>query len=375
MRTALSRGKPDRVPVALVADFDFYCKAAGRPLWEFEYGDSISRATIQRDAHLRFPDNDFLLCWTGLSKTAIASRRVVVEAGRAHLEWAETGEREPIAPRNTAADWSERGYGLTSQTGWERPIEREEEIEQMLGEPPTTESVLESGIYEPIRLLRQDLGDGAYLAVALHGIFPATIDAMGGFERGMLALREKPKLFRTVIEHLAHRRTSNLEAAEKQGVDAAWLGGYLEGADLISPEVWREVALPGHRIQVEAARRLGLQVLFWFLGDAMPLLHDLAELGIDGLVLEQPRRGYCSDPAEVRRAVGKAFCVYGWNWELDFINDRRESISREVERQICSAGMDGAFIMGTTYLTSEAKLEAVDYFCREVARVSREVGY
>ncbi len=36
MRTAIAGGKPDRVPIAMVADFDFYCKTAGRPLWEFE---------------------------------------------------------------------------------------------------------------------------------------------------------------------------------------------------------------------------------------------------------------------------------------------------------------------------------------------------
>jgi len=139
--------------------------------------------------------------------------------------------------------------------------------------------------------------------------------------------------------------------------------------------VWRDVVLPGHQIQVAAAREHGLQVLFWFLGDCIPLLGDLLDLGIDGLVIEQGRRGYSSDPVEVRRMVGGDMCVYGWNWELDFVNDRRENITREVERQISGAGADGAFIMGTTYMTSEAKLEAVDHFCEEVVRVSGEAGY
>ena len=78
MRTALDRGKPDRVPIAMVAEFDFYCKAAGRPMWEFEYGDNAARAAIQRDAHLRFPDNDFICCWAGIDRETAASRRVVM---------------------------------------------------------------------------------------------------------------------------------------------------------------------------------------------------------------------------------------------------------------------------------------------------------
>jgi hypothetical protein len=190
----------------------------------------------------------------------------------------------------------------------------------------------------------------------------------------MVLLHDNPGLLRSVVERLARRRTATVEAGAHAGADAAWIGGYLEGADLIAPAIWREVALPGHRIQVADARRHGLQVLFWFLGDCLPLLDDLVELGIDGLVVEQDRRGYSSDPVEIRRRVGRNVCVYGWNWELDFIEDRRDNITREVERQMRGAGADGAFVMGTTYMTSEVQLEAVDHFCREVVRMSREAS-
>lgn len=81
MRIALARGKPDREPIAMVGDYGFYCRAAGRPMWEFECGDNASRAAIQREAHLRFPHNDFMMCWTGLSRREIAARRVVMQDG------------------------------------------------------------------------------------------------------------------------------------------------------------------------------------------------------------------------------------------------------------------------------------------------------
>jgi hypothetical protein len=298
-----------------------------------------------------------------------------MEQGKPYLEVMDSGERTPIAARKTAAIWDGGPHRLTSQYGQEQPVRSEADIPRVLGPPPTAQSLLDGGLYDPLRLLRRELGDRAYIATPAHGVFPIAINAMGGFEEGMIALRERPHLFRAVVEQIALHRSVRLEAAASLGADAAWIGGYLEGADLVSPQVWREVALPGHRIQVQAARANGLQVLFWFLGDCMPLLRDLAELGIDGLVVEQPRRGYSSDPVRVRQEIGSAFCVYGWNWELDFIRDRRERITGEVERQIRGAGLDGAFIMGTTYLTSEASLGAVDHFCREVVRVSREAGY
>ena len=376
MRTALAGGKPDRIPVAMVADFDFYCKAAGRPLWEYEYGDNAARAAIHKAAHLRFPENDFIYCWTGVSHARAAALRVVMAEGQPYLEQVATGEREPIQPRPTASLWTAgRGEGPTSGSGYTEPITRIADIEGALGPAPTAGSLLEMGLYDPHEYLRREVGDRAYISVAAHGIVPAAIDALGGFERGMLAMHENPGLVRAVVEAMAVRRSVPIEAAAQKGVDAAWIGGYLEGADMVSPRVWREVALPGHRYQVEVARKCGLQVLFWFLGDCMPLLDDLVGLGIDGLVIEQDRRGYSSDPVEVRRRVGKSLCVYGWNWELDFIHDRRGSITREVERQIRGAGAEGAFVMGTTYMTSEVDLGAVEHYGREVVRVSREVGY
>jgi uroporphyrinogen-III decarboxylase len=260
--------------------------------------------------------------------------------------------------------------------GLKNPPENERDIEKALGKPPDIGALLNSNRLNTFKTSRQELKDEAYLTVDAGAVFYGAIDIMGGFNEGMTALIEKPQLVRSLVEQLALWHCPIVEAGAKAGADGAWLGnaGY-EGAELISPEMWREVALPGHRIQVEHAHECGLQVLFWFLGDCMPLLDDLVELGIDGLWLEQGRRGYSSDPGEIRQRVGNAFCVYGWNWELDFIQANYENITREVERQIQHAGRDGAFIMGTTYLTAEADLKAVEHYCHEIVRMSEEVGY
>lgn len=375
MRRTVAREKADRIPVAMVADFDFYCKAAGRALWEYEYGDNAARAEIHKQAHLRFPESDFIYCWTGVSRKTAASRRVVMVDGQPFLEWTQTGEREPIRMRTTAAVWHAGSAAKsTSQSAYAEFIACEADIDRILGPVPTPESLLEAGIYEPIELLRRDLGDRAYISVAAHAIVPATIEALGGFERGMLAMHENPSLVRKVVEAMAIRRSVPIMAAAQQGVDCAWIGGYLEGADMISPKIWREIAFTGHQYQVNIARQCGLQTMFWFLGDCMPLLDYFVELGIDALVIEQDRRGYSSDPVEIRKRIGNDLCITGWNWELDFINNRRENITRELERQIHGAGTDGAFIAGTTYMTSEVELGAVEHYCREVVRLSPKHG-
>jgi uroporphyrinogen-III decarboxylase len=387
MRVAIAGGKPDRIPVAMVADYDFYCKAAGRPMWEYRYGDDAARAAIHREALARFPANDFIHCWGamphdftsiwgGVPKTAASTRRVVMVEGQPFVERTDTGERTPIPPRATASHWpGGAGEPTTSQSSYPGCITREADIARVLGPVPTLEELLALDLFGLPGIVRRELGDRAYISAGICATVPEAIDALGGFESGMLAMHESPALVRAVAEAAAIRKSVQVEAAATRGVDAVWIVACLEGADMISPKVWREVALPGHRLLVETARKHGLQTLFWFLGDCLPLLEDFVGLGIDALVVEQGRRGYSSDPVEIRRRVGRELCVYGWNWELDFIEDRRDNITREVERQIHGAGTEGAFVMGTTYMTSEASLGAVEHYAREVVRVSREVGY
>jgi hypothetical protein len=375
MRTALARGKPDRVPIAFIGDPDFYAKAAGRPLWELEYGDNEAVTQIKRDAFLRFPHNDYLHV-RGHTRNRVASRRLVMVDGKPYVEHTCTGDLTAIRPRKTATYWGEPGHQEPTSRGWDPPVRSEADFAWALGPKPTPDELLASGEFEPMIALRRYFGDDAYMTAGIGAwIYSSALAMMGGFECGLVALHERPGVFRALVEQLAERHCVHLEASASIGADAALLGAELQGADIISPQAWREVVLPGHRVLVERAHSLGLQVLLWFLGDCMPLLDDLVELGVDGLWLEQDRRGYCADPVAVRKRVENEICVWGWNWELDLINDDRGSITRNVERQIRGAGADGAFIMGTTYLTSEAHLEALDHYCAEVLRVSREVGY
>ncbi len=180
MRTAIAGGKPDRIPVAMVADFDFYCKAAGRPMWEYEFGDNAARAAIHREAHLRFPENDFIYCWGGVPSAQAARRRVVTVEGQPYLEQTATGERTPIVPRPTAADRPTRwGEPTTSQSTYAERITCEADIDRVLGPVPTAQELLVRDMFEPHEILRRELGDRAYISVAAHAIVPDAIEALG----------------------------------------------------------------------------------------------------------------------------------------------------------------------------------------------------
>lgn len=370
MHLVLEGGKADRIPVALVTDSDYQCQAAGCDHREFRHGTNQERAEIQRRFWLRHQDNDCLLCWSGLSRRRARQHKLTREGNGYFLTDATTGEKSEVEAWQTAAN-PHRG---PSSSGNATPITCEQDIPTVMGPRPTAQQLLDAGVCDTLEALTDTLGDRAFLAFPAHGVFPGTVDYLGGFERAMEAVVAQPRLVAAVVEEIAWRCVARIQAAATFGPDAIWQSAYLEGADLISPAAWRELVLPGHRIMVREAKRLGLKVLFWFLGDCMPLLEDIVQLGVDALVVEQPRRGYSSDPGEIRRVVGQRLCVYGWSPELPMINGDKAAIARAVESQIRAAGLDGGFVMGSTYLTNEVACETVDYFASEVARLSREIA-
>jgi uroporphyrinogen-III decarboxylase len=109
--------------------------------------------------------------------------------------------------------------------------------------------------------------------------------------------------------------------------------------------------------------------VLWFLGDCLPLVEDIARAGYDLLHIEQDRRGYSSDPAEFRKRIGTDLCITGWTYELDMINDNREAISHTIRHQIETAGQEGAFIYGSTFIGADVAPETVDFMYEEVRRI------
>jgi len=369
MRLVLEGGKADRVPIALIADYDYQCQAAGYDDREFRYGDNETRAEIQRRFFLRHEANDFLLCWSGVDRKVARSRKLTRQGDRYFVTDLTTGAIHEVEKWKTAANPHRQRTSLGVAT----PITCEADIGRILGDRPSPEQILASGCFDPLEILMKALGDTAFLVFAGGAVFPPTVDYLGGFDRAMEAIVTNPSLVAAVVEEIAHHNVARIRAGATHNPDCVWLSAYLEGADLISPKHWRELVLPGHRILVREAKRLGLKVLMWFLGDCMPLLEDIVELGIDGLVVEQPRRGYSSEPGEIRRIVGKRMCVFGWSPELAMIKGDRDEISKTVEMQIRAAGLDGAFAMCSTYLTNEVTCETVEFFCNEIVKVSKEV--
>ena len=298
---------------------------------------------------------------------------MIQEAGRRWFLDPVTGDRHELPalgdpPWTAFVQSHAHELGLVMAESDKTVVQSLEDIDRHM--PPVLSSAdfIAQGYTDLTRAMIATIGQDTFIATGYFGLFPDARYSLGGFEPAMLALASDTALVEAILDRHLARYVEEIEAYAQVGADGMWMRAYYEGADLISPATWRRVLYPRHKAFCEACHRIGTRAILWFLGNCLPLSEDIAAAGYDLLYVEQGRRGYSCDPTEIRKRVGNDLCITGWTWEHDMIRDDRGAISVTVRDQIESAGRDGAFIYGTTFLTAEVSSDTVDFMCREIDR-------
>jgi hypothetical protein len=373
VKIALQGGKPDRVPFLLECDYDYMAKAAGREPWEYRYADTLESARIHEACYQRHP-SDLWKCWAGPSKSRLRRREIHRDKQGVFYVDLVTGRRFAIDRLGQLLDQDGRPVSLNkdgepydatawlASSGYPRPVETQDDIEELLGPVPPPDFWIEDGFLSNLEYLLPRYGHTHFLMFCLNTIFADMLDLFGGFQEGLIALYKKRALVHTALETVVQWKLSRLRAGAALGAPGAWMIEYTAGADIISPDTYREFVFPYERAIIQEAHRLGLLIYLWYLGDVMPLLPDIGRLGVDALFPEQGRKGYEVDIVEIRRQLGDEICLIGFNDEQDLIDGNTEALKREIGRQIEGAGRNGAFMMGTTIVTEEVSLQNMDAY-------------
>jgi len=385
VQIALAGGRPDRVPFAPEIDYDVIAIAAGREPWEFTHCSAVERAEMTAIFHLRY-DSDLWLCWGGPSYKRQSEREIVRQGDTVYYLDKRTGRRyridrlgdlhteddttvvlgdsgEPIAERE-AAIWVAGGP-------YPRAVEVESDIEELYGPVPPPEHWLEDGHLSAVEYLLPRYGQTHFLSFSTNTIFADALDLFGGFQEGLIALHTKRDLFHKALEHIVEWKKSRIVAGARLGAPGIMPIEYCAGADTISPAAYREFVMPYEREIVAEAHQHGMKVYIWYLGDLMPLLEDIAATGVDAIYGEQGRKQYSADVVEMRRRLGERTCLVGFNDEDALIAGDFAALERDMARQIEGAGRDGAFIMGTTYVTEATPPEHLARYVEILQRLGK----
>ncbi|NQU12297.1 hypothetical protein HQ590_15990 [bacterium] len=136
-----------------------------------------------------------------------------------------------------------------------------------------------------------------------------------GVEPALTNMIAEPALFECAVRCIHERYLVRLArglAAARGHFDICWLGDDFASQEsmFLSPEHWRRFIKPCLAEQVALARRHDLYVLYHSCGAVRPVLNDLIEIGVNGLlVFQTSARGM--DAASIARDFGGRLTFYG----------------------------------------------------------------
>jgi hypothetical protein len=160
-----------------------------------------------------------------------------------------------------------------------------------------------------------------------------------GFEQGLVAFHDEPEGMRRLIARCYEAQLEWAHAFARAGAHAFVISESYISPDIAHPSVYRGWLKGVHREYFAEIARMGLVPLCMFWGDVVPVIDDLAETGIRGLLVEESKKGFTLDIAELRRRAAGRFALFG---NLDSITLLRHGapgqVRAEVRRQAAGAG-------------------------------------
>lgn len=371
---ALKGHKPDRVPIFPIYDTGYLMTSAGKDPRDYITASGKERVESIERCFLRHPTDGYFV-HTGCNDDWVNAHTVEKFKDYWMITEKATGRKYRLLPGGAEADEDGKPFrqdyssdmflhkGITG-------IESRDDIDRVIPPVPSEKEIDEIGRFAPLKHMAEMYPD-QHFSFQISSPMPRAVNACGGYVDGLVTMAGDPCLFREIMERYTERMAALIAPGKKAGGRSIWFTSYYTGADTIAPRDFAEMVFPYEKEICRQAREQGLDVLYWFLGDLMPVLDKVMELPIDALVLEQGRKGYDTDPVAIRKKVGDRFCLFGYGYERDYCDFNREGLKTEFLRQLEGAGANGAFIAGTPIMPPDADPDAVDYYFEQAREISR----
>ncbi|WP_019176738.1 uroporphyrinogen decarboxylase family protein [Methanomassiliicoccus luminyensis] len=316
MRGALEGGIPDRVPV-FPRDLTLGLNVTGVPTPQVCAGDFDAEAS---------------------SQAMVAAQRALghdAMVGSVQFVGLET---EMLGGKLKFPQW---GVPSVAEPAFKTPWDVEEaELPDPLTDAPLC------NVVRAYRLTADRLGREVAILGNIEG--PVTkAGVLRGLDRLLMDLMEEPALGRKTVEFATRLGTDLIGALALNGVNCAtFLAAATDNPDLIGPQWFRELTLPGLRRLTEAGRPWELPTIFHPHGNFTdPSFHDLVDEA-----LAQGVRGFQfaedNDLAAAKQRWGDGVCVLGGiDTFTTLLFGPEERIRREVEECLRGCAPGGGFVL------------------------------
>ena len=211
----------------------------------------------------------------------------------------------------------------------------------------SAEEWLARGDFDLPRQVIADYGERYFISTILDTPFSDAYEFLG-FRGLMVYQRSNPEL----LQYLLHRRLAQtkevMDAWAKTGVNGVFVEEVFTGADIISPLSYEKFVFAYNQQYFKYMRSLGLLPIHYVCGDVIPRLKYMVEYDIAAIAVEESKKKFLIDIAEVVDRVAGRVSIFGNIDSVRFgINATPEEMSAEVKRQAGIGEKARGFIVST----------------------------
>lgn len=193
-----------------------------------------------------------------------------------------------------------------------------------------------------------------------------------GVEFMIMATFDDPDWIHECLKQLQKRKLNYISTLTGAKYDLLELGGGDASTTIISPSIFREFVAPYDAALVEAAHQVGQRIVYHTCGGMMPILEDIAAMGVDAMeTFTPPEMGGDTDLAEAKRRIGSKVCMIGGFNQIRFFKGATEEETRRAVRHCFEqAGPGGGYILSPSDHFFEADSNLLYAFCDEASKCS-----
>jgi len=242
-----------------------------------------------------------------------------------------SGEKEQLRPP-VIGGWDTFEYGNSGHVPY--LAKTKAEVNRAVPLPPrfNREQFIEEGHAGLAQRLLAEFGNERfafdYASTPLWSCY-----SLWGFEGMMTMIADHPDLVQHTCDRFLGSRLGSVQRAAALGANGIWIEDSL--TDLISPRAFERLNLPYLQKMSAEVHAHGMRSIYYFCGNPAGKLDLLLESGAQALALEESKKGFTIDLAEIVEVVQGRCVLFG---NLDAIHllphADEKTLRAEIRRQI-----------------------------------------
>ena len=189
-----------------------------------------------------------------------------------------------------------------------------------------------------IEILKEKVGNEFAVFANVNGPFQAAAQLLGMLETAK-CMRRSPEILLELLDLTTQTIINFMKAEIRAGADAIILGDPMSSSSVISPREFEQFSAPYIQKVVKQAE---VPIILHICGDTTKIIDKMMDTGARYLELD-----WCVDMNQIRKKHGNTIGLIGNVNPTLFLTGTPEVVEDSCRKAVESAGLTGAFILGT----------------------------